>query len=656
MITNPGLLLIPLLPLLGAALNGVIALWNASRLCREDEGTGFRIGDREVSWIGVVAPLGALVVAISLSLMLIAQPVSDRLLTHSLGHWFGAGRFQVDWSLMFDPLTMVMVLVVTGVGSLIHLYSVGYMAGDRGYARYFCYLNLFTASMLLLVMARDLVVMFVGWEGVGLCSYLLIGFWFEDPAKMAAGTKAFIVNRIGDLGFLLGLFMLFWNLAPYGLATFDLVRLPAALPVLTVGTATTIALLLFVGAIGKSAQIPLHVWLSDAMAGPTPVSALIHAATMVTAGVYLVARLNPLFEMSGVSSLVVGTVGAVTALFAATVACAQTNIKRVIAWSTISQLGYMFMALGASAYAASVFHLVTHAFFKGLFFLSAGAVIHALHGEEDLSKMGGLWPKLRFTGIAFGIAAMANAGLPPLSGFVSKDAILLAVWGGHLPLFTMVGFLTAAITAFYSTRLVLLVFAGKPRDANLADHAHEPPIAMGLPLVLLSIGAVFVGFLNWPLELGGAEPFSHFLEPVFAAAIYPNAPPHDASLPVIASIAVVALGGAVAWMKFGRSDAPIGAPYPLFRGSWEVFSQRWYIDWIYDRAIVKPILGLSRIWLRAAENAIDGFFIAVSRYYELLSRTLRTLQSGSVRSYAYAMVLGMLALVVLATVLGRTSP
>jgi NADH-quinone oxidoreductase subunit L len=654
MTANPAIGLIPLLPLLGAILNGAIAIFNARPAVRA--GSGARVPDRVVSWIGVLSPLAGAACAFAFAASILTDHDHDAAVMADYGTWFAAGGLSIHWSLLLDRLSLVMVLVVTGIGSLIHLYSVGYMHGDKGYARFFTYLNLFMASMLILVMAKDLVVMFVGWEGVGLCSYLLIGFWFDDAAKAAAGLKAFVVNRIGDLAFLLGLFFLWWTLRPFGLQTFDVTQLPRAMPVLPIGVAGAVALLFFVGATGKSAQIPLHVWLADAMAGPTPVSALIHAATMVTAGIYMVSRLNFLFELTDVAPLMVGAVGGITAIVAATVACAQTNIKRVIAWSTVSQLGYMFLALGAGAYAAGMYHLVTHAFFKGLFFLSAGAVIHALHGEEDVSRMGGLWPKLKWTAIAFTIAALANAGFPPLSGFVSKDAILMAAWGSGVKLFSILGLFTAFLTAFYSTRLVMLVFAGTPRDPHLAEHAHEPPLSMALPLVLLSIGAVMAGALDWPHALGGHERFTHFLEPMFAAAGIPFVASHNGELVMALSVAIVFAGIAAAWAVYRRPDAPLAEPWPWIANWWLEFKNGWGFDDMYDRAFVRPLLLASQGWTNSNEVKLIRVFDGVARVYDLVARALRPVQNGLVRSYGYAMILGVLALLVLAAVTGRPAP
>ncbi|MBI6547000.1 MAG: NADH-quinone oxidoreductase subunit L [Cyanobacteria bacterium NC_groundwater_1444_Ag_S-0.65um_54_12] len=657
---NATLLLIPALPLLGAACNGAIALWNArynaaygppERSCRAR-----RIPDQSVSWIGVLAPLAAALIAWVIALQMFKLPATERIITFTLGRWFGAGSWQVDWAFLLDPLSLTMVLVITSIGTLIHVYSVGYMANDPGYARYFSYLNLFCAMMLILVMARDLVFMFVGWEGVGLCSYLLIGFWFSDAAKAAAGTKAFVVNRIGDLGLLLGLFLLYWSLKPFDLTSFDVSKLGDSITALSEGTAVAIALLLLVGAIGKSAQFPLHIWLPDAMAGPTPVSALIHAATMVTAGVYLVARLHPIFAAADSALWVVGLVGGGTALLAATVACAQQNIKRVIAWSTISQLGYMFMGLATASYAAGVFHLVTHAFFKGLFFLAAGAVIHALHGEESLARMGGLWPKLRKTGSAFAVAALANAGLVPLSGFVSKDAILAAAWNEQLWLFWLLGWLVAGVTAFYSWRLVLLIFAGKPRDLELQQKAHEPPLVMGIPLVILTGGAVLTGVLNWPTELGGTALFDHFLAPVFASAsVVSHHHSGNALLVTALSIAIVLAGLGLAWWRYAGADAPLDAPWPGMKSLWRILAQHWYLDWLYERLITKPALWLAQTAFLQGERLINSSYETLSRGYWQLGQGLRLLQTGMVRIYGYAMLLGLLVLVICAALLGRTS-
>ncbi len=665
------LLAIVLLPLLGALLNGAIALSVATARRHAPAAIAGAAGGSAhepvvaggpgpavrtlVSLIGVVLPFASAAIGWALFAQMM-QPTGSRLVTVDLGPWFSAGGLDVHWSFMLDPLSMVMVLVVTTVGSFIHLYSIGYMAEDVGYARYFAYLNLFLAAMLVLVMARDLVLMFVGWEGVGVCSYLLIGFWFDDGVKATAGLKAFVVNRVGDFGFLLGMFLLWWSLVPTGGPTFDLLKLPGVVSVLSGPTATAIALLLFVGAVGKSAQIPLHVWLPDAMAGPTPVSALIHAATMVTAGVYMVSRMHVIYELSHYALPVIGLIGGVTALMAATVACAQTNIKRVIAWSTISQLGYMFMALAAGSYAYGIFHLVTHAFFKGLFFLSAGAVIHALHGEEDLSRMGGLWkvPQLKGTAIAFGIAALANAGLVPLSGFVSKDAIILSLANHQMPVVLALAWVTAFLTAFYSVRLLMLVFAGDSRDPHLAEKAHQPGWSMGIALGFLSIGAVVVGGLNWPVELGGQEWFSTFLAPVFGGPVGgPLGPEPHADAVVGITTALVLLGILVAWLRYREPAPTLGSPWPKMGAIWTFFERKWYIDELYGAIVVRPALALAQGFSTALDSFLDAVADAFAELYDRCARVVQLLETGRVRSYGFVMVLGTLALLVVAVVTGR---
>jgi len=640
-------------PLAAAALNGLLALRSA-RVPVPVEGHRLRPMDRLAAGIGVAGPLAAAVAAWSLGFAFLARDRSLRLTELDLGTWFSMGQAHVTWLFRVDPLSLVMVLVVTTVGTLIHLYSVGYMAGDAGFPRFLTWLNLFTFAMLVLVTARDLVVLFLGWEGVGVCSYLLIGYWFSDAAKAAAGLKAFVVNRIGDLGLLLGMFLLFWSMAPGGQASLDIDLLSAHVTKLSVPLATAAAVLLFVGAMGKSAQVPLHIWLPDAMAGPTPVSALIHAATMVTAGVYMVARMHPLYHHAPAALAFIGSLGALTALVAATVACTQTNIKRVIAWSTVSQLGYMFMGLGAGAFSAGIYHLFTHAFFKALFFLSAGAVIHALHGEEELGRMGGLWSKLRVTGPAFVLAAAANAGLPPLSGFVSKDAILVATWNAHHPVWFAVGLLTAGLTAFYSFRLVALVLAGPPRDAHLAEHAHEAGWAMTLPLVLLAVGAVGAGVLEWPHELGGTLWFSAWLEPVFYPSldhgIHANAVV-DIIL-TVGSVAVVATGAAIGFSLHARDGASTGAPLTGLQGLWATVKRGWHVDEVLERVVVRPVVFSSR----AAAPFLDFLLGWGARGFvqglALAGRGLAVAQSGLARHYAMVMLGGLVALVAWAVLSG----
>src|SRR5262245_31238007 len=472
--------LIPFAPLVGAALNGLLALAYAKR----EHGPNERL----VSLIGCGASLFSFAIVVELFIQMRALAPEARVFEQSLFTWIAAGPVKIELAYWVDALSMVMLLIVTGIGSLIHIYSAGYMHGDRGFARFFAYLNLFMFSMLTLVMAKSLPLLFVGWEGVGLCSYLLIGFWYKDIANAAAGKKAFIVNRVGDFAFLLGMFILFVAAKGLGNATLDI-------PVLRdmsivhadamAKVATAACLLLFVGACGKSAQIPLYVWLPDAMAGPTPVSALIHAATMVTAGVYMIARLSFLYDLAPVASATVATVGAATAIFAATIGFAQRDIKKVLAYSTVSQLGYMFLAVGCGAYAAGVFHLLTHAFFKACLFLGAGSVIHGLSGEQDMFKMGQLSKHMKITWMTFLISAFAIAGIPPLAGFFSKDEILWSAFSAHLEpvwlghVLWLVGVAAAWMTAFYMFRAVFLTFHGTDRVSHEAKHhLHESPFAM----------------------------------------------------------------------------------------------------------------------------------------------------------------------------------
>jgi len=512
--------LIPLLPLLGAAINGL---------------AGKRLPRRVVHLVGCGAVLAAFVLSLASFWALSndlhglqSEPgftvdADARRVEHTLATWIPGdveGAFRVDWGFTLDPLSALMILVVTGVGFLIHVYSIGYMKSDPGFARYFAYLNLFTGMMLILVLGSSLLVLFVGWEGVGLCSYLLIGFWYSDAAKAAAGMKAFLVNRIGDFGFLIGLMLLFSHLG-----TLNIQQVLAGVegPFLhETALLTAVALCLFVGAVGKSAQLPLYVWLPDAMAGPTPVSALIHAATMVTAGVYMVARMSPLYMAAPAALTVVGVVGAATALFAATIALAQTDIKKVLAYSTISQLGYMFLACGVGAFTAGVFHLTTHAFFKGLLFLGSGAVIHAMSGEQDMRKMGGLRGKLPVTYRTFLVGTIAIAGFLPFAGFFSKDEILWKAWESGHPWLWLVGTVTALLTSLYMFRLLFLTFFGKSRSSEeVQSRIHESPRTMTVPLIILAGLSVVGGWIGLSPALSFGRHWNFFerwLEPVFEPA------------------------------------------------------------------------------------------------------------------------------------------
>jgi NADH-quinone oxidoreductase subunit L len=502
--------LIPLFPLAGAALMFFF---------------GRKLPNVGVNVICVGSVFLAMCYAFGAIWQLVSRPVAERLVSYNLFNWVPAGamhtnagklmNFNVPWGVMIDPLTCVMLFVVTGVGFLIHVYSTGYMAHEGGYYRFFGYLNLFMFSMLTLITANNLLLLFVGWEGVGLCSYLLIGFYFLRKSASDAGKKAFIVNRIGDAGFILGLFLMLGTL---GTIQFTEIGPAIAAGHFAMGDAalTAIALLLFVGATGKSAQLPLYVWLPDAMEGPTPVSALIHAATMVTAGVYMIARTNAVFSMAPKALAVVAVVGCVTSVFAATMGLVQNDIKRVLAYSTVSQLGYMFLACGVGAFTAGVFHLMTHAFFKALLFLGSGSVIHALSGEQDMRKMGALWGKIPTTAKTFVTASIAIAGIPPLAGFFSKDAILGHAFENNKFLW-LLGFITAGMTAFYMFRLVNMTFFGESRvDHEVEHHIHESPSSMTVPLMILAVLSVVGGWVGWPETLGGSDRFSKFLEPVMA--------------------------------------------------------------------------------------------------------------------------------------------
>lgn len=538
--------------------------------------------------------------------------------------------------LLWDPLSALMAMVVTAVGALIHFYSIGYMRGDPRFGRFFSYMNLFVASMLILVLADGFALLFVGWELVGLCSYLLISFWLERPIAAAAGKKAFVVNRVGDAGFLVALMLVF---STFGSLQYSEVfaRAPAEL---SGGMATAITLLMLLGAVGKSAQLPLHVWLPDAMEGPTPVSALIHAATMVTAGVFLVARTGVLFELAPASAAVVAVVGIATALYAATIAVAQHDVKRVLAYSTISQLGYMFAAVGAGAYVAAMFHLTTHAFFKALLFLGAGAVIHALGGEQDMRRMGGLWRRLPLTTAVMAIAWLAISGIPPFSGFWSKDEILstLAARGGAWLAVWAAGLLTALITAFYMTRLMYLTFFGKPRWAEDA-HPHEAPWVMALPLAALAFLALVGGFINTPWRLG----LEHFLEPSLhgVTTAGPGTAFAQAALGVLA--VYVALAGIALAVGAYRRGPRLQEESP----AWSLVRRGYGVDEAYARVFVDGGGAAARLAAGPVDQkGIDGLVNGLGVLVRSVGRALRPLQTGFVRNYGLGIVAGALALLV----------
>jgi NADH-quinone oxidoreductase subunit L len=587
--------------------------------------------------------------------------------------WMIAGPFRVDFSLQVDQLTIVMLLIVSFVGMLIHIYSTGYMAHEGGYYRFFSYLNLFMFFMLTLVMAANLIVMFVGWEGVGLCSYLLIGFWFLKKSAADAGKKAFITTRIGDLGFMVGVLLVFWtfNSVNFG-DIFQQAGHMASESATHVGVLTAICLLLFAGAVGKSAQLPLYVWLPDAMEGPTPVSALIHAATMVTAGVYMVARMHPLFSRAPIAMFVVAVVGAVTAFYSATIGLVQTDIKKVLAYSTVSQLGYMFLACGVGAYAAGIFHLMTHAFFKGLLFLAAGSVIHAMGGEQDMMKMGGLRKKIPVTYWTMLIATLAIAGIPGFAGFFSKDEILEAAGAGpHANLWLwLLGVVGAGLTSFYMFRLIFLTFFGTPRYDEHKVHVHESRKNMTVPLMILAFCSIFGGWFAAPHLVGGIEYFDDFLHPVFSSYAVQAATAQAGSLagnpgseggmasspamellhaltgwPVIVGI----LGLLVAWWFYiKKPDAPKRLAQSI-HGLYLLLLNKYYVDEIYAALIVRPLLWISTnvLWHGVDQGVIDGVVNGSARVARESGGKIRELQSGNTRSYAAWVVIGAVGFTVL---------
>lgn len=560
--------------------------------------------------------------------------------------WIVAGEFRADFALQVDQLTLVMVLVVTGVSWLIHIYSTGYMAGDTGYARFFAYLNLFLFFMLLLVLAANYPLLFVGWEGVGLSSYLLIGFWFLRKSAADAGKKAFIVNRIGDFGFLLGIFLLYWTFSATDFRSVFAAVGP--LPVETeAGVLTAIGLLLLAGAIGKSAQFPLYVWLPDAMEGPTPVSALIHAATMVTAGVYVVARSAVIFVHAPLAQDAVAVIGCLTAVYAATIGLVQTDIKRVLAYSTISQLGNMFLACGVGAFAAGIFHLMTHAFFKALLFLAAGSVIHALGGEQDIRHMGGLSRRIPWTYGTMLVATLAISGAPLFSGFFSKDAILFAAYASGHRLLWGLGTLGAVLTAFYMFRLIFLVFHGRPRFNEQAVHVHESPRVMIVPLVVLAVLSVVGGWLAAPKLWGGADLLERFLTPVLEAPAwlvgFTGEELHALELRLSgAAVLAAALGFLAAWWLYLRQPEKPAMLAVRYAAPYQLLLNKYYVDELYAAAVVRPLLWFSErvLWKKVDIAVIDGAANGAAQTTRRLGEQLRRMQSGNARSYAAWVILG----------------
>jgi NADH-quinone oxidoreductase subunit L len=666
--------LIPLFPAVGFVINGLI---------------GKRISKTAVGVIGAGTVLLSFIFSVGAVVQLAQLPEEERSHTVTLYQWFDAGaartlggevsRFQVDWGFLLDPLSAVMILVVTGIGFLIHVYSTGYMHEEDGFYRFFAYLNLFMFAMLTLVLGNNYLMMFIGWEGVGLCSYLLIGYYFHKKSAGDAAKKAFVVNRVGDWGLSIGIMLIFVSFGTLEFtAVGEAVRDGVAAGDFNVSDPLFIgmALALFIGATGKSAQIPLYVWLPDAMEGPTPVSALIHAATMVTAGVYMVSRSNFIFQMAPEAMTVVAVVGVLTALFAASIGLVQNDIKRVLAYSTVSQLGYMFLALGVGAFAAGVFHLMTHAFFKALLFLGSGSVIHAMHHEQDMRRMGALKDKIPVTFKTMAVGTLAIAGIPGLAGFFSKDEILYKAFAnpqGHVVLW-LIGAVVAGMTAFYMFRLLFMTFYGQSRvDHHVEHHIHESPRSMTIPLIVLAIGSVFAGYLGIPLWLGGTNAFEHWLEPVFEPlpipqpVVVPHSHAFEAGMAAV-SVLIALAGIYLAYRKYYRTSyreetevASYGAVYP-------VLQNKYYVDQLYDALFVHRAKDSGQVLWRFDGNVVDGavngsaLFTVTSAngsnwwdrwivdgivrfiggFIKTVSWPVRLIQTGYTQNYALVMILGIL--------------
>jgi len=629
--------LVPLLPLIGCLINGLA---------------------RNVLSKTIIGIIGSAVVFISfcISVLIFMQVSKEGFVTQNI-HYFDfihVGKLLIPFEFQVDQLTSLFLLIITGVGFLIHVYSISYMKEESqsGFGRYFSYLNLFVFSMLILVLGGNYVIMYIGWEGVGLCSYLLIGFWFKDQANNDAGKKAFIMNRIGDVGFLLAVF---WMISAFGTASYAPLYnsengIISSITALNSPAIVGITLLLFVGAIGKSAQIPLYTWLPDAMAGPTPVSALIHAATMVTAGIYMIARSNILYSLAPVTLAGVASIGLITAIVAAIIALKQNDIKKVLAYSTVSQLGYMFLGLGVGAYSAAVFHVMTHAFFKALLFLAAGSVIHAMGGEQDMTKMGGLGKKMKITYVTFFIATLAIAGIPPFSGFFSKDEILSAAFA-QSPLLYILGVGGALLTAFYMFRALAMTFKGNFRGtAEQEHHVHESPAAMTIPLIILAILSIVGGFVGIPeVFVKNANKFNDFLSPVFAHSATFMSENHvshqtDLILIIVSSvlIIVVSIWGYNKYKNYTPSPAVSDNAFV------KAVKNKFYIDEAYDILFVKPYRALGAFLNNIFDQkGIDGIVNGVGRSVNYGSRQLRLLQSGQVGSYLLLMVIGLLILFII---------
>jgi len=641
--------LVPAFPAIGFLLNGLL---------------GRRYSKKVVGWVACSALGLSFLTSILIFFALIGRPPTERFFEKVIFDWVVSGSFQTVIGYQIDPLSILMALVVTGVSFFIHIYSVGYMHDDPGYPRYFTYLNLFVFMMLNLVLANNFLLMFVGWEGVGLCSYLLIGFWFEKDSAANAGKKAFVVNRVGDFGFILGMFLLFTSLGQKGIWTLDFTEVFQNAHLLDPTTVTLITILLFIGACGKSAQIPLYVWLPDAMEGPTPVSSLIHAATMVTAGVYMIARCNVLYSMAPISMAIVAIVGVATAIYTASIGFCQNDIKKVLAYSTISQLGYMFLGVGVGAFSAGIFHLMTHAFFKGLLFLGAGSVMHALSGELDMRKMGALRTKIPITFWTFFIATLAIAGIPGLSGFFSKDEILWQAFSsshGHFLLW-LVAAVAAGMTAFYMFRALFLTFFGESRvDPHVAHHIHESPKIMTIPLIILAILSVIGGYVGVPHVLGGANHIHEFLAPVLGGGEPAKAHSaitllsqawasggegvgHSAALELlmmVVSVIIALIGIGIAYLFYIKNPELPKQLAERWKRLYTLIYNKYYVDEIYEVLFVNSLKGLGTgLWRGFDDFVIDGTVNGIAYLIGLISRVMRRMQTGFVQNYAFSMILG----------------
>ncbi len=645
--------LIPLFPAIGFLINGLF---------------GRSLGKKVVSWVGPSVIGLSFLTSILIFFELIGRPPAERHFEKVIFDWVVSGSFQTVIGYQIDPLSILMALVVSGVSFFIHIYSVGYMHDDPGFTRYFTYLNLFVFMMLNLILANNFLLMFVGWEGVGLCSYLLIGFWYEKDSASNAGKKAFVVNRVGDFGFLLGMFLLFINFG-----TLDFTDIFGPLQknphLINTAKATTITILLFIGACGKSAQIPIYVWLPDAMEGPTPVSSLIHAATMVTAGVYMVARCNVLYSMAPISMAIVAIVGVATAIYTASIGFCQNDIKKVLAYSTISQLGYMFLGVGVGAFSAGIFHLMTHAFFKGLLFLGAGSIMHALSGELDMRKMGALRKKIPYTFWTFFIATLAIAGIPGLSGFFSKDEILWQAFSsshGHWLLWAVAA-VAAGMTAFYMFRALFMTFFGESRvDEHVAHHVHESPKIMTVPLMVLAVLSVIGGYIGVPHVLGGANHIHEFLAPVLgggaesakahagisilsqAWASGGEAGGHSAALEFVMmaiSVVIALIGIGIAYLFYVKNPALPKLAAEKWKRLYKLVYNKYYVDELYEILFINSLKNLGTgLWKGFDEFVIDGTINGIAYFIGLLSGVMRKMQTGLVQNYAFSMILGGIVL------------